>query len=222
MKIKKYLYLPATILFILFTTVLFSANYIEREKESWKVFYHDVTPDNPVKSWFVPFNTSNRTDIKTIRVISTFGAHRYSYIKGHMHTGLDNIPKKKGDLKYIFIYPMAHGVVCSIHLGHPHKTIVIKHELEDGSVIFTSYKHLQEIYVKPKQQVTPQTKLARLYTQKEAKLQDGSYDHLHLEIRKKFDDYGTASWATMTKEQLNKRFYDPLKFMKDNIKYSPK
>ncbi|MES2730183.1 MAG: peptidoglycan DD-metalloendopeptidase family protein [Bacteroidota bacterium] len=113
---------------------------------------------------------------------------------------------------------MAKGVVCSIHLDHPHQTIVIKRQLKDGQVIFTSYKHLQVIYVKTGMQVDQSTKLARLYTRQEAKKLGGNYDHLHLEIRKSFDDYGCGSWFTITKSQLDTYFYEPITFIKTYVK----
>jgi murein DD-endopeptidase MepM/ murein hydrolase activator NlpD len=163
----------------------------------------------------VPFKTDNRYKLNTIKIISVFGAPRDTYLKGHIHTAVDIIPLKSEE--YTYVYPMADGVICSIHLGHPHKTIVIKHMMPDSSIIYTSYKHLQEIYVKYGQEVDQETKLARLYTSKEAKKQGGSFDHLHLEIRKSFYDYGCASWLTMTNEELNKYFYNPMDFMKKNL-----
>ena len=113
---------------------------------------------------------------------------------------------------------MAEGAVCSIHLGDPHRTVVVKHKLSNGETLYTSYKHLQEIYVVNGQQVTPDTRVGRLYTATEASALGGNYHHLHLEIRKKFDDYGVASWATLTREDLDKRFHAPRQFMKENIK----
>ena len=116
---------------------------------------------------------------------------------------------------------MAAGVVCSIHLGDPHKTVVVKHQLTNGEILYTSYKHFQKVYVTNGQQVTDETPLARLYTRGEAKVLGGNYDHLHLEIRKKFDDFGVASWATMTKTDLELRFHDPWNFMNKLIFNNP-
>lgn len=163
----------------------------------------------------IPFDTPNRYDIRSIRVVSVFGDHRESYLKGHIHTATDLIPAKRSALTYI--YPMAEGVVCSIHLGHPHKTIVIRHRFANGKTMYTSYKHLEEIYVSTGTQVNQQTKIARLYTCEETKKYKGNYDHLHLEIRKSFYDYGCASWLTMNKTDLNELFYDPMVFMKNNL-----
>jgi murein DD-endopeptidase MepM/ murein hydrolase activator NlpD len=199
-----------------FVTASAHADYIEDDKLRFKGAYQHCTPEAQAEQWFLPFDTPDRTDIKTMRVVSVFGSDRQSFRRGHIHTGLDMNPKEKNK-KHVNVYAMANGVVESVHLGHPHKTIVIKHDLPDGKVVFTSYKHLESIYVENGVQVTQETKLGRLYTRKEAKAQGGNYDHLHLEIRKQFDDYGVASWSTMSKQALKKRFYDPYLFMQENI-----
>ena len=173
-------------------------SYIEASRSYYKEAFQDIKPARVVSSWMVPFDTRNRYDIRTIRLISVFGDHRKSYLKGHIHTATDIIPANKPE--QVVVYPMAEGVVCSIHLDHPHKTIVIKHLLKNGQLIYTSYKHLMEIYVTVGTQVDQHTKIARLYTREESKKYHGNYDHLHLEIRKSFYDYGCASWLTMNKK----------------------
>lgn len=190
-------------------------SYIGATRSYYKEAYVDSKPTKVVSAWMVPFDTPNRYDIRSIRVVSVFGDHRESYLKGHIHTATDLIPATRSALTYI--YPMAEGVVCSIHLGHPHKTIVIRHQLANGKTVYTSYKHLEEIYVSAGTQVNQQTKIARLYTREETKKYKGNYDHLHLEIRKSFYDYGCASWLTMNKADLNELFYDPMVFMKSNL-----
>ena len=190
-------------------------SYIGATRSYYKEAYLDSKPAAVVSSWMVPFDTPNRYDIRSIRVVSVFGDHRESYLKGHIHTATDLIPANKSAITYI--YPMAVGVVCSIHLSHPHKTIVIRHLLANGKTIYTSYKHLQEIYVSVGTQVDQNTKIARLYTREETKKYKGNYDHLHLEIRKSFYDYGCASWLTMNKNNLNELFYNPMTFMESNL-----
>ena len=190
-------------------------SYIGATRLYYKEAYQDIKPAEVVSSWMVPFDVSNRYDIRSIRVVSVFGDHRESQLKGHIHTATDLIPATRSALTYI--YPMAEGVVCSIHLSHPHKTIVIRHQLANGKTLYTSYKHLQEIYVSVGAQVNQQTKIARLYTREETKKYKGNYDHLHLEIRKSFYDYGCASWLTMNKTDLNESFYNPMAFMKSNL-----
>ncbi len=194
------------------------ADYIQDNSARWREYYREGDPPVAVHRWYVPFDTADRGDIRTVKVISSFGVTRYSYVRGHIHTGVDIIPLRRKGGKYVYVYPLAAGVICSIHLGHPHRTIVVKHRLLNGTIVFSSYKHLQEIYVENGEQVDPSTRLARLYTRDEALALGGSYDHLHLEIRKRFDDYGVASWATMNRKQLKMRFYDPWVFMRRHVK----
>ncbi|WP_316811741.1 M23 family metallopeptidase [Pedobacter heparinus] len=190
---------------------------IERDRERWKPYYTDAAPFSIADSWMLPFDVLNRRDIRQIRIISIFGDHRDSYLKGHIHTAIDINPAKP-KAKLIPVYPMANGIVCSVHLGENQRTVVVKHKLKDGNVIFTSYKHLKEVYVSNGQQVDQHTKIARLFTPAESKKYGGDYHHLHLEIRKSFDDYGCASWLTMNKQQLNLRFYNPLLFIKEKLR----
>jgi murein DD-endopeptidase MepM/ murein hydrolase activator NlpD len=208
-----------TILFSLFI-LWFAPNgpiTIEQDKVRWKPYYTDADPNATADSWALPFDVANRKDIKQIKVISIFGDHRDSYLKGHIHTAIDINPSKPKN-KLVSVYPMAKGIVCSVHLGENQQTVVIKHKLSDGKIIFTSYKHLKEVYVKNGQQVDQNTRIARLFTPAESKKYGGDYHHLHLEIRKSFDDYGCASWLTMNKKQLDLRFYNPLSFIKEKLR----
>lgn len=201
---------------LLNVTVCFSEDFISQDKERWKPFHKDYNVIERVSQWNLPFKTTDRRDIKTISVISTFGSARNSFRKGHYHTGLDLMPKKHKEP--VDVYAMAEGIVVSVHLGDPHQTVVVKHKTVDGETIYSSYKHINEVQVKVGDKVNMDTKIARVLTKAEGKKHGGAYNHLHLEIRKNFDDYGCASWLTMTKEDLNLRFYDPLKFIKDMIK----
>jgi murein DD-endopeptidase MepM/ murein hydrolase activator NlpD len=205
-----------TLLFYLFLITAFSNPTIESDKARWKPYYLDIAPNGTATNWFLPFDVTNRKDLKQIKVISIFGDHRDSYLKGHIHTAIDINPARPKD-KLVPVYTMARGVVCSVHLGENQKTVVVRHQLPDGSTMFTSYKHLKEAYVQQGQQVDQKTKLARLFTVQESKKYGGDYHHLHLEIRKAFDDYGCASWLTMNKQQLNLRFYNPLTFLKEKL-----
>lgn len=206
-----------TIIFSLLSLLLWQEPTINSDKDRWKPYYTDSAPTNIAANWFLPFAGGDRKNVKNIKIISIFGDHRDSYLKGHIHTAIDINPAKPKD-KLVSVYAMANGVVCSIHLGENQKTVVIKHKLKNGALIFTSYKHLKEIYVSKGDQVNENTKLARLFTATESKKYGGDYHHLHLEIRKKFDDYGCASWLTMNKNQLNERYYNPQIFIKENVK----
>lgn len=204
------------LLFYLFLVTAFTNPTIESDKARWKPYYMDIAPNGTATNWFLPFDVANRKDLKQIKVISIFGDHRNSYLKGHIHTAIDINPARTKD-KFVPVYAMARGIVCSVHLGENQKTVVVRHQLPDGSTMFTSYKHLKEAYVQQGQQVDQRTKLARLFTVQESKKYGGDYHHLHLEIRKVFDDYGCASWLTMNKQQLNLRFYNPLTFLKEKL-----
>ncbi|MFW0717501.1 M23 family metallopeptidase [Pedobacter sp. N23S346] len=204
-------------LFLLLAFFLFETPTIDNDKDRWKPYYTDVNPHQVADHWFLPFHVADRKKIAQIKIISIFGDHRDSYYKGHIHTAIDINPATPKN-KLIDVYAMANGVVCSIHLGENQKTVVLKHKLKNGTVMFTSYKHLKEVYVKTGDFTSPNTKLARLFTKEESKKYGGDYHHLHLEIRKKFDDYGCASWLTMNNAQLNDRFYNPQVFLKANLK----
>ncbi|HMI04210.1 MAG TPA: M23 family metallopeptidase [Pedobacter sp.] len=205
-----------TLLLHLFLLTTFTNPTIESDKARWKPYYLDAAPNGTAANWFLPFDVANRKDLKQIKVISIFGDHRDSFLKGHIHTAIDINPLKPKD-KLVPVYAMAAGIVCSVHLAENQKTVVVRHKLADGSTMFTSYKHLKEAYVQQGQQVDQKTKLARLFTVQESKKYGGDYHHLHLEIRKAFDDYGCASWLTMNKQQLNLRFYNPLTFLKEKL-----
>ncbi|MBW1810995.1 MAG: hypothetical protein JRJ87_22590, partial [Deltaproteobacteria bacterium] len=200
----------------LFLTWPVSGDEIEKEAERFKDAAIEVDPQMPASEWYLPFVTKNRKSLKTIKVVSTFGAGRRSYKKGHIHTGLDLVPRKKTSAKPD-VYPLAAGVVCSIHLAEPHTTVVVKHKLPNGAALFSSYKHLAEVYPALGKHVTHETKLGRLFSRSEAKALGGNYDHLHLEVRKRFDDFGVASFLTMTKVELNERFINPWSFLKKQI-----
>lgn len=205
------------LLFILFTVFYFQNPTIETDKARWRPYYFDGTPSKLADNWVLPFKSANRKNINSIKIICIFGDHRDSFLKGHIHTAIDINPSKP-ETKSIDVFAMANGIVCSIHLGENQRTVVVKHKLKVGETMFTTYKHLKEVYVKNGQQVTPDTKLARLFTKEESKKYGGDYHHLHLEIRKKFDDYGCASWLTFNNKQLNERFYNPQAFIKEHIK----
>jgi len=203
--------------FIFFALLFFQNPTIETDRNRWKPYYIDANPSQVAENWLIPFEAENRKSINSIKIISIFGDHRDSFFKGHIHTAIDiNPAKPKG--KLINVYPMANGVICSIHLGENQRTIVVKHKLKNNQIVFTTYKHLKDVYVNTGQQVNTNTKIARLFTKEESKKYGGDYHHLHLEIRKKFDDYGCASWLTMNKIQLNERYYNPQTFIKEYVK----
>jgi murein DD-endopeptidase MepM/ murein hydrolase activator NlpD len=207
----------SALLLIFLSAILFETPTIEKDRDRWKPYYTNTAPAKTADQWFLPFDVANRKKINNIKIISIFGDHRDSYVKGHIHTAIDINPvQPKATL--VNVYAMANGIVCSVHLGENQRTVVVKHKLPSGLTMFTTYKHLKEVYVSNGQNVDQNTKLARLFTPQESKKYGGDYHHLHLEIRKKFDDYGCASWLTFNNTQLNERFYNPQVFIKEHIK----
>jgi hypothetical protein len=186
-------------------------DHIEQARDTWKPYYQDVQPAADVDGWYLPLAALNRRDPKGYTLVSLFGAPRQRYLKGQIHTAIDMEPKGQSGTAYV--YPMARGVVCSVHLSDPHRTVVLRHRLPDGKTLFTSYKHLGEVYVQNGQEVDLDMKFTRLFTRAEAKKMGGLFDHLHLEVRKKFDDYSCASWLTTTRTELNEYFTNPAAFI---------
>ncbi len=157
-----------------------------------------------------PFQDSDRQSFVAIRKRkrSGFGAHRVSFIKGHKHSGLDLRGRYKER-----VFAICEGVVVDIHLGFPHRTVVIEHRGQDGRSFYSSYKHIEDIEVQVGDRVSAKTSLGRLFTR--AERQKARFDqHLHFEIRKRIDDEGAASWSTMSLRELRKVFEDPERFFR--------
>ena len=180
-------------------------------------------PEQPAKdrptSWlftetYTPFQDQRRRSLKSIkkRFESEFGAYRASFIKGHKHSGLD----LRGEQNET-VYPIGKGWVCDIHLSFPHLTLVILHQGSDGKIFYSSYKHIEDILVRPGARVDETTPLARLFDARELKKSGFGVNHLHFEIRKSFEDGGKASWMSMTKEVLLHFFLDPYTFFKARL-----
>jgi murein DD-endopeptidase MepM/ murein hydrolase activator NlpD len=123
----------------------------------------------------------------------------------------------KGDTG-IYIYPIANGIVCFKSIKDPFSSITIKHKLNDSCYIYSSYIHLKYVYVENGDTVDSNTKIGKLFTRKEVRRYRGPFDHLHLEIRKSFDDFGFASAHCMNRKELDEFFYEPIDFLKKNLK----
>ena len=160
-----------------------------------------------------PFADKRRQSMASIkrRKRSGFGANRVSFIRGHKHSGLDLRGRYKEP-----VFAICAGRVFDIHLGFPHRTVVVEHRNENGERFFSSYKHIEDILVKEGDLVTAQTRLGRLFDRKERKR--ARFDqHLHFEIRKTMDDGGEASWSSMSMKALLRVFKDPERFFKRSL-----
>jgi hypothetical protein len=181
--------------------------------------FTEVEPMDTAYVWLLPFDVKRRSDTSLIKVRSPYGAKRTSSLRGHLHSGADIVPVKMDT--GIYVYPVAKGIVCFKKIIDPFSTIIIKHRLQDGSFIFTSYIHLKYIYVANGDTVNTNTKIGKLFTHREVHRYRGPYDHLHFEIRKNFDDFGFASSHCMNKSELDSFFYEPINYLSEKIKMVP-
>lgn len=195
--------------------VLPQSDSIKKYSNKMKRFYRFTEPSKIAEKWFLPFDILDRSDFKLIRLISGYGTYRSGLVKGHKHSGIDIVPvENKNTIK---VFPSSVGAVCLIRPISPNKTVIIKHKLNDSTVIYSSYIHLKEIYVEIGQQVNQNTEIGVLYTKTEALKYNGNYDHLHFEIKKRIDDFCCASWLCMSQNELDEYFLNPLIFLKSNI-----
>lgn len=146
------------------------------------------------------------------RVQSRFGDGRRSYVKGHLHAGLDLAADPSEA-----VFAICEGTVVDEHLGFPHRTLVVQHRLADGSTLYSSYKHITDVAVKVGEHVGPGTRLARVFTDKEQHRTGWRRLHLHFELRRRIDDEGSASWTSMTRAALERYAMDPAPFFKARL-----
>ncbi len=193
-----------------------AAQTIAEARGEWADTCRDVEPREVAVEWLAPFALADRTRAAALRVVSPFAAGRRSYRAGHLHTGADLRPVGRVD-DPITVLPVAPGVVVSVHLGPPHTTVVVRHRLANRGALYTAYKHLTDVTVALGDEVSATTPLGRLFTRREAAALGGPYDHLHLEVRTRFDDLGVASWLTMTPAELAARFIDPVIVLREQL-----
>jgi murein DD-endopeptidase MepM/ murein hydrolase activator NlpD len=176
-------------------------------------FRPDLDKDNLIcKDFYSPFEECDRKSLKALkhRLTGSYAEYRRSYQAGHLHAGID--------LKGAFdetIYAVGYGQVHLIFREFPHQSVVVKHLLPDGSLLYSVYTHVQDVRVQVGQRVSKDTSLARLFNRIElTQANFGTPNHLHLEIRKSFADRGRASYSSLTLDDLNTFCKDPLEFFK--------
>jgi murein DD-endopeptidase MepM/ murein hydrolase activator NlpD len=168
------------------------------------------------RDFYSPFDEPNRKSLKALerRLTGSYAEYRRSYKPGHLHAGID--------LKGAFdenVYAVGRGQVHLIFREFPHQSVVVKHLLSDGSLLYSVYTHVQDIRVRVGQLVNKDTPLARLFNKTELTLANfGTQNHLHLEIRKSFADRGRASYSSMTLDELSTFCVDPFEFFKGYLK----
>lgn len=176
-------------------------------------------PDLTGVDFHSPFLDPDRKDFKLLRsrFISAYGDFRSSYQPGHLHAGID----LAGDFKER-VFSIGRGRVVHIFRQFPHKTIVIQHYHPDGTSVYSVYTHVEEIDVEKGDWVDSDTPLARLLDREELEKADfGTPNHLHLEIRTSYEDEGSASYSSMTREELDRFCVDPLVFFEKHLHRNP-
>jgi murein DD-endopeptidase MepM/ murein hydrolase activator NlpD len=180
----------------------------------------EVEPKDTVDEWLLPFEVKNRSNLSLIILLSKFGANRTSHLRGHKHAGVDIVPAKMDT--GVYIYPIAKGVVCFKRVKDPFSSITIKHKLANGAYMYSSYIHLKDIYVENGDDVDTHTKVGKIFTRKEVRRFRGPYDHLHLEIRKSFYDFGFASSHCMNHAELDSFYFEPINFLSNHLNFPSK
>lgn len=168
------------------------------------------------QEFYSPFNDSRRNSFASIerRLVGSYGEYRKSYKPGHLHAGID-LEGSFGEV----VYAIGRGQVYMVFREFPHQTVIVKHQLPEDKLLFSVYTHVEEVKVVPGDWVDEQTPLARLFDEKELERANfGTPNHLHLEIRKSIQDGGRASYASMSRQELNKFCMDPMEFFKAHLK----
>ena len=186
-----------------------------------KFSYLDVAKD-----WKLPFNTLNRKDFSTIQFErdAGFKAIRPSYdgFPPHYHAGVDMQIRQSSTIA-ADVYAIASGIVVQIADSPPLRRIVIQHKLPFGRSIWSVYLHVVEEKVKIGDRVTSQTVIARTLNRSELNYFGWKYNHLHLEIMKKpplavQNPYQRRSFNCLSPEQVDKYFWDPVKFLQSRFR----
>lgn len=182
-------------------------------------------------SFLLPIKSSNRNDISSIRLtkIGNFGEWRKERpgVPAHHHAGIDIMrPTKNYENEPIF--PIANGKVISIRTDGPYAQIIIEHNINSIN-FWTLYEHIAGIRVNINDVVSPQKPIARFMNRNELDKYGWQFDHFHLEVMKvkpqqimpslkhpeRFNNAYSLICFTVT--ELNKYYFDPLEFLKENV-----
>ena len=154
----------------------------------------------------VPLAVADRRRFRDVQVIGRFSDYRSSAFVGHLHAGVDLIPKGSSVGQSFPVLAAGYGQVCAVILERPHKTVIVKHKTGDGAR-FTVYKHLSQVAVEVGDLVLPVTYLGLT---EPAGPHSAVYSHLHFEIRKTLNDGGFASYSVYHLTDLRRLSIDPL------------
>jgi murein DD-endopeptidase MepM/ murein hydrolase activator NlpD len=161
-----------------------------------------------------PFADPDRRSLSVLanRGGDGFGAGRRSYVRGHVHAGVD-LDTAFGEA----VYGLCHGEVVDIHLASPHRTVVVRHDLPGGAVRYASYKHVEDVAVAVGDMVDRRTRIGRVFDEPEQAAAPWRRNHLHFEVRHSIADGGAASWTSMSMDELREFAVDPMVFFAEHL-----
>ena len=176
---------------------------------------HAESSDPICNAFFTPFHEKERELYRTFlkRCVASYGDYRSSEVVGHRHAGVD----LKGKMAEL-VYAVGIGRVAYRYWIFPNETVAISHRLPDGETVYSIYTHIRDIQVKPGDPVHEGTVIGRLFNREEMRKAQFAHPHLHFEIRKKMDDFGKASFTSMSKKDLDEYCIDPKIFFKGHLK----
>lgn len=177
-----------------------------------------------INTWLLPLDTGDRTNWNSI--IFESDAHFMAYRKGQgkrlrLHTAIDMQNGGDGGTRGgpgEIVYSMGPGIVLGTFDRLPNHRVVIEHLLENGRKFWTAYVHINESLVSPGEAVDAFSPIARRMNLRELDYYGIQFDHVHVEVMKKFPPMidGKFKWMTFhcyTPEQVYEYFYNPKIFL---------
>ncbi len=197
------------------------------------LLYFLIIPAPPCSSqsalqWYLPRDAQNRQSWDEVRLtgIGEFGLVRKARpaVPSHLHTGIDF--KRPGD-NYVDepVYPAAIGKVISLRSDGPFAQIIIEHQVDSDTKLWTVYEHVAGICVQYGQYVYPENPIARYMSKEELDKYGWQFDHFHFEIMKiaprpvtpdqlrPFRYFTTWCLVCYTEKDLEKHYYHPKEFL---------
>jgi murein DD-endopeptidase MepM/ murein hydrolase activator NlpD len=177
--------------------------------------------------WYLPINLENRQSWDTVRLtsIGQFGVLRKARpkIPEHLHTGAD-FARPTDNYNDEPIYPVAYGKIISLRDDGPFAQIIIEHNIENQSTVWSVYEHIAGIAVCIGDSVNSHHPIARFMNKNELDLYGWQFNHLHFEILKSkprpvkprvntpFRFFGTYSLECYSESDLKNNYYNPKEF----------
>ncbi|HPG40512.1 MAG TPA: M23 family metallopeptidase [bacterium] len=181
-----------------------------------------------VLQWYLPRDAQNRQswDAVKLTAIGEYGLVRKARptVPSHLHTGIDF---KRPGTNYVDepVYPAAIGKVISLRSDGPFAQIIIEHQVDTDTKLWTVYEHVAGICVQYGQYVYPENPIARYMTKEELDKYGWQFDHFHFEVMKipprqakpdqlkPFRYFDTYCLVCYTDKDLEKHYYHPQEFL---------